>query len=793
MQLIEPLSANALFSSKILIKQINDYLVLLENCNSSESLSKCIQSDFIELSNYYIAIGDQEFKNIEDSDMINHTEVSLLHYSFPESFKDIILLHRDVFLQLEIAKYKHAEGLTNDDRINAHFKASKEQLIKATDSFNIMVTSERDAQYQNTGKIKKQFVKIQHDKNPWGIYKGQFETVKKQINDINRITYPLNRAIKAFSDIKIHNTTFLSSIENDTEGIKKQLGEAIKMMKGLKGPDEIPSIISWIENVLKNIKKDENLLNTYTDTVETKIKTLGESTIPVSTNNGLLQTKTLNFNTSTKKWFDFEILPYLIDLLENKSNMTSFFKHSLLNLKSSLLVEKNNESLEAIPSQLQTLHNVHYSLSTNNTKLKEIVSEIKDKFESQFLVTNIFKNSDFLEVSLQSSITQFAAEQSDLLGIAKSKLKSRFANFNSKYEKSKFFSNQSEVETAIECINYRMSKEENAHYDSLFLNKNFIGDLFLLPRETQEIEFDTSLKQWQNGFNKAILVTGDSLSGKTTFTEFVAQKHFSKNAVSLLPNATITFNGRKFSTSKDLDEALQNIKKSSTSTRPLIVIDDLELWRDEKHSFLSNVRALISFVESESDEMLIVATLSSQLQKQLDNRLRFSEAFSTNINLDRASFLEIFKAVLIRHGASHKTLVNEELVTYTNKQIEEKVLKLARKLDFNIGEVLQAWTYGTTMIEDNKVVYSDKEYRFVDFFTSEESIILKYVFINKQINELILKGFLSNRYDKGYKSGLKRLINTKTLVRNEEGQLLLNSVITKDIKQILTYRGTIAN
>ena len=334
-----------------------------------------------------------------------------------------------------------------------------------------------------------------------------------------------------------------------------------------------------------------------------------------------------------------------------------------------------------------------------------------------------------------------------------------------------------------------MFKEDNAHYDTLFLNKNFIGDLFLLPRKDQEAQFNNSIEQWKNGFNKAIIITGDRLSGKSTFVEYVGEKHFGKNTVYVKSDATITFGGRKFSTTKNLKEALQNIKKGISNVKPLIVIDDLELWRNSEFSLLENTRALLSFITSESDNAFIVVTTSKQMQSHLDKRLRFSEAFSTTISLNKASIEEIHKAILLRHGASHKELVAINQEPFTSKQIEQCILKLSRKLNYNMGEILQAWTYGTTLLDNNKVIYEDKDIGFKDFFNAEEIIILKYTMLHKTFNEVEFKSFFSKSYETTYKPSLKRLTNTKVLLRDKNGQLKLNPVVCMDIKQILIYKG----
>ena len=92
-------------------------------------------------------------------------------------------------------------------------------------------------------------------------------------------------------------------------------------------------------------------------------------------------------------------------------------------------------------------------------------------------------------------------------------------------------------------------------------------------------------------------------------------------------------------------------------------------------------------------------------------------------------------------------------------------------------------------MSQNKVVYGDADPGFKDFLNKEEVIILKHLLLFNKITEIQLKKFVGKSYETQYKVSLKRLLNTKVLLRDNDGQLRLNPVITKDIKQLLIYRG----
>ena len=790
MQENQSLEVDDIVASEMFLKKMEHYVATLSTIGSSEALQQYIKEDFLQLSSDYLAIGNQEFDRINASHDVPTNEVYLLHYAFSKIYKDVFLLHRDVMLQLEIAELKELEGGIDNVSVNNHVVASVQIITEATQYAIQHLKEERAAIYDSQKTNEKLRDNIRHQKNAWPVYSEQFIKTTQQIKEIIQSHGPMTRTITSFKKIGQYTIDTALYTSDTSKKVIKLLGETIGSINDMTTTSDIPKRITWITHAI--IENPKDLVQTeYTKNLEEKVKVLTTITLPVATENGLLLTRHIDFNKAVKKWFDFEIIPLFMDLWEQKNTMETLFNHSLLNLKSSLLVEKGHDTLGAMPSQLQALKNVHQTLNIQDEELHKTIEEITGKIEEQFQATLIYSDEDFLDVSIQSSLSQFASSQGSIFTAVKNSITKRINALNSKYESGTLFSNQSLIDQSISCVSYRMFKEANAHYDTLFLNKNFIGDQFIVSRESQESAFAKAKTDWDNGFNKAVLLEGSPLSGKSTFLENISQKHFKRHTIFLKVDSSIPFEGRKIQTTKNIREALRNIKKNLSGIRPLLVIDDLEFWQDDTHSLLENMRALLRFVESESDRVLIIVSISRQMRKLLDQRLSFTDSFSTHITLEKASFEEIHKAFLIRHGASHKVLVSEKKEILSKKQIESQVLKLARDCHYNIGEVLQSWTYGTTLIEDNQVIYNPKGYSFYDFFTLEEVIVLKFVFLHKEMHELRLKTYVETHFESNYKSSLKRLTNLKVLLRNQRSQLYINPVIINDVKDILIYRGTL--
>ena len=662
-------------------------------------------------------------------------------------------------------------------------------MLNATSFFNINIEKETKELNRALSANKTIASKTRHHLSPWNVYQEQFHILLSQFSQITKTNKKTLKNIEIFNEIRKDIDIVIQKIGNESQALLDISTNAISVIEAKENNKEI---LTWIEKSLVQIAaNDIKVKEEFTTTLETKIDNLAPYSMPIGTNEGYLLEKKIDFNKSVKKWMDYNLLPLLTDLWEQNSNITNFIKHSLLNLKSSLNLGKENDNLIHLDTQLQSYVNTKKSLLENIENQNTIVAQLKTMLNKEFLVSNSYNSHEFLDVSIQNSLNQYTAETSNILVSVQNGFKKLVAKFNQSYDKVVLDSPQSNLEKATNCISQRMFKEANAHYDTLFLNKKFIGDLFLVNRTYQENKLKDTVTLWNDGFNKSILVLGNSLSGKSTFLESTSDIFIDQKIIKLNPNDSITIEGRKFKTTKDLKEALTAIKNNSFSQRRILLIDDLELWRDDKFSLLNNTRALINFIESESDNVLVVVSTNQSMCAHLNKRSNFSNAFSTHIDINKSTLEEIHQAVLVRHGATHRAVINSNNEPLSDAQIIANVTKLCKKLNNNIGEVLQSWTYGTTVTEDGYILYEDKALTFPDFFTTEEVIILKYTLLYSYSNEKMFKNFTGANFDVNFKSGLKRLLNNKVLIRDETGFLRINPVITNDIYQILKYRDII--
>ena len=754
------------------------YIQKLKTVNNRLELKTHIAFDFNTLVKSFITFGDFTIEEGLDSQMIH-----LVNYVLADDFKTVMLLHRDVFLELNKVSISNNENQLVEKHIIKHFESSKNILEKKIEEFVNLIALEEKKAKEDPKYIKTIARKISLQKNPWDIYKAQYITILSQIKHIDDQKVLAFESIATFDKLK---QVVIDLTIGHGELVDKISVSENYILKVAKENTDNDNLISYVDEQLVQQSHNENKHYSFSETVNHHINQLQKIEMPIETVDGSLSIREIDLKKRTQKWFDYQILPEFMDLIGLETNLINKYSISLLNLKNSLQLSKEKQKEINFDTILNTLSYLENDIIEIKSRSEVISKSLQHKVNSELLFTNLIQGKDFLDVPLNSS---FNVESNTIIKKIKDNLQKGTSYFNSQYKKSLNYETLSNMELSTQCIAHRMYQDESTHYDSLFLNKQFIGDLFLVPRKSQEEKLKRIVDHWNEGFNKSVLIVGDRLSGRSTFLDYSAKKFFGKDIVVLKPNSDATIDGRKFKTTNNLKEALVYVKNNNIkSTRPVILIDDLELWRDANHSLLYNVRALVNFIETESDEAFVMASATHMMINHLNNRLNFSNAFSHVINVNEADADEIINAILLRHGAAHRDLISEDLEVLSDNKIRTLAHKLSKQNAYNFGNTLQSWTYNTFVQDNEKVLYKHSNYEFLDFFTSQEVIILKQALVFIYISEYGIKNVTSTSFELEFKSALRRLMNVKILIRDINGNLYINPVVVNDITKIINNK-----
>ena len=249
-------------------------------------------------------------------------------------------------------------------------------------------------------------------------------------------------------------------------------------------------------------------------------------------------------------------------------------------------------------------------------------------------------------------------------------------------------------------------------------------------------------------------------------------------------------NGRRITTGFDLEPVLAFIKKNAPKQPPLIWIDDMELWWDRDLPLSQNVRTLRKFIDGNANRLFFLVSMSNWLNTHLNLFHETSKVFQAEINVDSMSLSEIREAIMIRHGATHKKLVNKDGEALSRHEFRKMIDKIYKISEGNIGEALNRWSCATKWIDDERVQHKGGlNYGLPDFLSPDSSILLSAIMMERRTNEYRLRRLFGPAFTDKYSPILRRLLGTGVLRRQLDGWLEINETLVNELGHLLEDKG----
>ncbi|MEM9931749.1 MAG: hypothetical protein AAF840_18230, partial [Bacteroidota bacterium] len=174
------------------------------------------------------------------------------------------------------------------------------------------------------------------------------------------------------------------------------------------------------------------------------------------------------------------------------------------------------------------------------------------------------------------------------------------------------------------------------------------------------------------------------------------------------------------------------------------------------------------------------------LYEQLESNYDWSKHFQAVIDLDYMNVEEIRQAIVIRHGATHKALVNEQGLPLSPKSFQQLVNRVYRASNGNIGEALNRWAFlMEPAAEDQVKAQQERQYNLPDFLQPDIALLLRTMMIEKRTNEYRLRQRFGPAFNPGYAQALLRLLSVGLVQRHLDGWLEINEAVVNDIYRLL--------
>lgn len=747
-----------------------------------------------EIAGKMIDVGNTCWDRIEAGGTMG-VSCYVIHFLWPARAKAFLILWRDVLFEQQKARTLAAGGQLSEEKIAKLQQASRRTLEEAAAELKAYPQKEIQAARRGRGGAARQIKSWKLMENPWPTYREQLAFMPAQCRCLLDEHLELQRADEGFGAIRELIGQAVATCERELHEMQKLSEDNIAFIEehidapGGPKPGRIASRLEDIEAGLEAVLH----LTIFSKALEEQLNGLPEKTqVSVHVEVGMVQYKEINFRRSARQWLESEVLPILYEIWELVENVRQSLQMSLVNIRNRALLlatemrEGRTPDVEGA-DLCQPLHAFAKKLKDQKGRVHELWQLIEGRLRAEFFVSAAYRLSDdFLPIPLQSTINQLGIGQSLVLDRGAKwwrELTGRLQQFKISVQEEESLGIPEKI---VRFIRSRTYTPENHHYTSIFLTKGYIGESFWVGRETELTHMKNLIGNWRQGFRGGVILSGQRFTGKSLFGELIANRFFPKDTIRLAPKTTVRVSGRHITAGHDLGEVLEFIRKYSLNNHPLVWIDDLEIWSAPDMPLSKNVHALRRCMDNYGGRIFFMVSMSNWLKAHLYKFHEIEKVFQAEINLDRMSAGDIREAILIRHGATHKTLVDDKGREVTPQQFRRMTNRISKAAEGNIGEALNWWAFSTEKVDEEQVLHQFQAgYPLPDFVTPDSALVLSTIMLEKRTNEYRLRKTFGPAFLEKYGGIVQRLIGLGVLTRHADGWLEINELVVNDVGRLL--------
>jgi hypothetical protein len=725
----------------------------------------------------------------------------IIQYTWMEEAKSFLILWRDVIFQDQKALVLESNQKISSQNLEQLRATSKIVIQTGVTHLKDFLEKEITDLAKDPRELKIKISDWKKNKSPWETYRKQIETINKQCKKLIEQNQSLLQSTKVFQSIEklIQQNITASKVEIDQ--LKILANEAIELVEEhfTDKPGKLSTLLENMESKLETSHHLE-LLNV---SIEQKVDTLEDNIqVPIETEGGLLLFREVNLRNNSRLWLESETTPFIYEFWEVNDQILNSFKMALMNIRNRAMLFSNElknenaarEDLDPRFEQEKFCYPLNsFSQKTNSweNELNKLTGTIQDRLSKEFQISEIYNTeNNFLPVPLQTTINQYRLTQNPWVLKTRNWFKKQvklFQKFKNTVEKEDALSISEKI---VRFVQNKKPPTDNHQYSNIFLTKGYMGKSFWVGRKIETERFKNIVDQWKLGFRGAVILSGQRFSGKSLFGEYVSTLHFPQKLIRLFPNITLKVGGRVLETTYDLGVAIDFIQKYSVNDQSLIWIDDLENWSDPNIPLGQNVRALTKAIDNHGGRMFFMVSMGNWMAAHLDRTHDIQKVFQADINLDKLSAGEVKEAILIRHGATHKILVNKYNEEPSPQEFQKMTDGIYRNTQGNIGESLSRWSYSIHKLTEEKVVcQAPINYALPDFLNPDVAIILTTLMMEKRTNEYRLRKLFGSPFQEKFNFIIQRLISIGILTRHIDGWLEVNELVVNEVGKMLEEKN----
>jgi hypothetical protein len=729
---------------------------------------------------------------VEEGDRLVDVEDAhalFLHFELAERVKQLLLLYRDVLFQQLKGQNLVADAKLEEVSLKAHWRESRKILWQAEEELSRWTPDELNTLRPGAGKL----AKWQLQNNPWPVYREQLDAICAQCGFLRENAAMVRTGIDAFHRI---GDLIRRTLVECTSEIKTLAEQARQTQDWLEKTGDTPAkMANRLEEVNASLMLPHHPED-FARQLETLAAVLPDKTlVAVGTEGGQVQRIDADLRKRTYQWLEGEVLPLLYEVWELTEAAHNDLKLSLSNIRNRVLLLADTKELFQAAQYVQPLLRSQSAIRDFLKQCTELEALIEERLQAHFSLTDLYRlSSPFLPLSVQTTVRQLGLTQSLPLRRALRWLSGRLTFLKNLWRTVEREEQLGFAEKTARYIETRQPDLSNPHYVPIFLTKGFVGASFAVGRETEMAHMEDLVRQWKVGFRGAAIITGARFAGKTFFGEWAASRYFPGKAIRLSVNQTTVVKGRKLPPTSDLGAVLDFLKKFALDDRPLIWIDDLELWQDADILLYENAQALIRFCDLFTTRCFVLVAMDHWTHRQLQIQLGFDRAFQAVLEMGNLSREEMTQGILIRHGATHKKLVQADGQELSPRQVSALLNRVRRAAGGNIGETLQWWTSAIRTYDEDSVLS-----RFSEDFNQPElpglpdpetALLLQEILLQKKTDEYRLRRQFGPAFQDRYAHLVRRLLAVGLLERLPDGALEVRESAVNAVADLLHISKT---
>jgi len=746
-----------------------------------ESITNTATENALEILDYWIQIPLEDIAPLQLSQKIDASintfvdffnnvtgseDVTLspyLSYEWSVSIRDFSILLRDSIL----ASTKYEQLLKDEKEVKSGYLFELQKLIQnaAQEVSNVYV--EPDDYHLRLNEIK-------HQQSPVKVVINQLIELQKQAKKIFRSNDKID-------DIRFNITEYVKDFQlqysRQTSASEKLFSLVDEVKEAVKTISSDSSEVK-IENVVNKIGDNTQMLELIQGTESIEILPYENKetlSIPVSTSDGNLNFKSINIKSEFARWFSSFIYPKVVELESKRDNAVEKCLFLFSQIRTKIAVFSMADVDISIDFQREFD-------SAFNSLEKEALSGLRSELEEMNSMVSDYQNNNLIASNIYSDEFLFLPENgsSQISNLGKDAQK-RIANRYSEYSGSlktylnKVLSRYVEIDKTpySHYVKNKLSIYDEEDSMALFLKNGYLGKSFTLPRPEILDRVLDDYKLWLDGFAGAILMSGNTGSGKSTVLGMINHVGLNEEIIQLKTRESYFIEHRSYEPIYDLKELIEQVLKKTRGRKIIISIDDLGHWHNSENELFDNINKLFDAITKYRKRVFFIISCSPFLKERIQLFKDISSSFSTQVNVGKMNANQIRNALNLRAKVNEKYLLEEA-------EFESRINNVIRESKGNTGyAMLEYCRYYNESYRPNV-----KSQEFIELINSYRTL-LTYVSAYHHCSIKRLSDSLSEMDFRDTIRSIDHLVSQKILVRPKKGHVAINPLLVHTIELIL--------